>query len=45
MDAGPPSASKSFAVPISKFQSDVLRLLAARRSPDSYIADGLAIDR
>lgn len=39
------SASKSFAVPISKFQSDVLRLLAAQRSPDSYIAGGIAINR
>jgi hypothetical protein len=45
MDAGPPSALQSFAVPISKFQSDVLRLLAAQRSPDSYIAGGLAINR
>jgi hypothetical protein len=32
-------------VPISKFQSDVLRLLAAQRSPDSYIAGGIAINR
>jgi hypothetical protein len=39
------SASKSFAMPISKFQSDVLRLLAAQRSPDSYIAGGIAINR
>jgi len=39
------NASKSFAVPISKFQSDVLRLLAAQRSPDSYIAGGIAINR
>ena len=39
------SASKRFAVPISKFQSDVLRLLAAQRSPDSYIAGGVAINR
>ncbi len=45
MDGGSPSASKSFAVPISKFQSDVLRLLAAQRSPDSYIAGGIAINR
>ena len=40
-----PSASKSFAVPISKFQSDVLKVLAAQRSPDSYIAGGVAINR
>jgi len=32
-------------VPLSKFQSDVLRLLAAQRSPDSYIAGGIAINR
>jgi hypothetical protein len=32
-------------VPISSFQSDVLRLLAAQRSPDSYIAGGIAINR
>ncbi len=45
MAAGLPSGSKSFAVPISKFQSGVLRLLAAQRSPDSYIAGGVAINR
>lgn len=39
------SGSKPFAVPISKFQSDVLRLLAAQRTPDSYIAGGIAINR
>jgi Nucleotidyl transferase AbiEii toxin, Type IV TA system len=32
-------------VPLSKFQSGVLRLLAAQRSPDSYIAGGIAINR
>ena len=32
-------------MPISKFQSDVLRLLAAQRSPDSYVAGGIAINR
>jgi hypothetical protein len=32
-------------VPISKFQSDVLRLLASQRSPDSYVAGGIAINR
>ncbi len=45
MDGGLPSGSRSFAVPISKFQSDVLRSLAAQRSPDSYIAGGVAINR
>jgi hypothetical protein len=32
-------------VPITRFQSDVLRLLAAQRSPDSYIAGGVVINR
>jgi hypothetical protein len=32
-------------VPISSFQSGVLRLLATQRSPDSYIAGGIAINR
>jgi hypothetical protein len=45
MDAGSPNGSKIFAVPITKFQSDVLRSLAAQRSPDSYIAGGVAINR
>ena len=32
-------------MPIGKFQSEVLRALAAQRSPDSYIAGGVAINR
>jgi hypothetical protein len=32
-------------VPISKFQSGVLRLLAGQRSPDGYVAGGVAINR
>jgi hypothetical protein len=44
-DADWPSRSKSFAVPIGKFQSDVLRALTAQRSPDSDIAGGVAINR
>jgi hypothetical protein len=32
-------------VPLGKFQSEVLRVLAAQRSPDSYIAGGVAINR
>jgi hypothetical protein len=32
-------------VPLSRFQSEVLRTLAAQRSPDSYIAGGVAINR
>lgn len=42
MGGGSRSVSKSFAVPISKFQSDVSRLLAAQRGPDSYIAGSRA---
>jgi hypothetical protein len=45
MGGGWPSASKSFAMPTSKFQSDVLRLLAAQRSPDSYVSGGIARNR
>ncbi len=45
MAAGLPNGLKRFAVPISKFQSEVLRTLAAQRSPDSYIAGGIAINR
>ncbi len=33
------------AVPLTKLQSHVLRVLAAERSPDSYIAGGVAINR
>ena len=36
---------KGSAVPLSKLQSHVLTLLAAERSPDSYIAGGVAINR
>ena len=32
-------------MPITSFQSQVLRTLAAQRSPDSYIAGGIAINR
>jgi hypothetical protein len=32
-------------VPISKTQSAILRVLAAQRSPDSYIAGGVPINR
>ena len=32
-------------MPISSFQSTVLRLLAGQRSPDSYVAGGIAINR
>jgi hypothetical protein len=32
-------------VPLTKLQSHVLRVLAAERSPDSYIAGGIALNR
>ena len=32
-------------MPLTKLQSHVLRLLAAERSPDSYIAGGVALNR
>jgi hypothetical protein len=32
-------------VPLTKLQSHVLRVLAAERSPDSYVAGGVAINR
>jgi nucleotidyltransferase AbiEii toxin of type IV toxin-antitoxin system len=32
-------------MPLSKYQSEVLRTLAAQRSPDSYIAGGVPINR
>jgi len=39
------SKSSEFAVPLTKLQSHVLRVLAAQRSPDSYIAGGVALNR
>jgi hypothetical protein len=42
---GLPNGSRSFAVPLGKFQSRILLALAAQRSPDSYIAGGVAINR
>lgn len=32
-------------MPITRFQSEVLKLLAANRDPDSYLAGGIAINR
>ncbi len=31
-------------MPLTKLQSEVLRALAAQRSPDSYIAGGIALN-
>jgi len=39
------NASKRCAVPLTSLQSQVLHVLAAQRSPDSYIAGGIAINR
>src|SRR5689334_8150425 len=33
------------AMPLTRLQSQILRLLAAGRSPDSYIAVGVAVNR
>jgi len=45
MDGVWPNGLKESAVPLTKLQSHVLRVLAAERSPDSYIAGGIAINR
>lgn len=37
--------SRDSAVPLTKLQSYVLRALAAGRSPDSYIAGDIAMNR
>jgi hypothetical protein len=45
MDGAWRKISKDSAVPLTKLQSHVLRVLAAKRSPDSYIAGGVALNR
>jgi len=37
--------SKGFAVPLTRLQTYALRVLAAQRSPDSYVAGGVALNR
>lgn len=37
--------SRKPAVPLSKIQTDILRLLAAHRDPDSYVAGASALNR
>jgi len=32
-------------VPVSKLQLEILRLLASRRDPESFVAGGVAINR
>jgi hypothetical protein len=38
-------ASRGFAVPLTRLQTHALRVLAAQRSPDSYVAGGVALNR
>jgi hypothetical protein len=45
MGGGLPKISSGYAVPLSRLQSELLRLLAGQRSPDSYVAGGVAINR
>lgn len=40
-----PSVWNSYAVPLSNLQTRLLRLLASQRSPDSYVAGGIALNR
>jgi hypothetical protein len=40
-----PSRSSRPLVPISRLQSDILRLIAARRDPESFVAGGVPINR
>lgn len=39
------SRSSRLAVPLTRIQSDVLRLLAAHRDPESYVARGTPLNR
>ena len=45
MGAALPNGSRGSAVPLTRLQSHVLRVLAAGRSPDSYVAGGVALNR
>jgi hypothetical protein len=44
-DDGSPNISNGYAVPLTKLQSHLLRLLASQRSPDSYVAGAIALNR
>jgi hypothetical protein len=37
--------SRGFAMPLTRLQTHALRVLAAQRSPDSYVAGGVALNR
>jgi hypothetical protein len=45
MGDGSPSILNVYVVSLSKLQSRLLSLLAGKRSPDSYVAGGIAINR
>ncbi|MDB5397793.1 MAG: hypothetical protein JWM91_5299 [Rhodospirillales bacterium] len=45
MGDGSPNTSSGYAVPLSKLQSHLLRVLASQRSPDSFVAGAIAINR
>ena len=45
MDGAWRNRSNASAMPLTKLQSEVLGVLAAQRSPDSYIAGGVALNR
>jgi len=45
MGAGWPNILSACAVPLSKLQSHLLRLLASQRSPESYVAGAAALNR
>lgn len=40
-----PKRSNRSPVPISKLQSEILRLIASKRDPESFVAGGVAINR
>src|SRR5260370_6462120 len=39
------NTSKGFAVPLTRLQVHVLRVISVHRSPDSYVAGGVALNR
>jgi hypothetical protein len=45
MRAASPNRSSRLPVPITKLQSDILRFIAAKRDPESFIAGGVPINR
>src|SRR5579863_2555952 len=45
MPAGLQNRSSGRAVPLSKIQSEVLKLLASRRDPDSYVAGATPLNQ